>query len=121
MTRPTSKRLPKSRIDELSRTFQSMDADFKHCRIYGHVWAPFDAFWLPGRKFVDQSLRCTRCTKLRRSIIDQYGNVVARKSPTYPEGYLLTGLGRLTGPDRSLLRLDVLLDDGVKDGPADDA
>lgn len=116
-----AKRLPKSRVAELDRAFKAMSPAAIRCRgSYGHAWEPFDAYWLPGRKFVDQRLRCSRCTTVRHRVLDQFGNVLSN-SYIWPDGYLATGLGRLTGLDRGLLRLTSVLNDGVKDGPADDA
>lgn len=116
----TTGRLPKSRITELTKAFQKMGPVTIHCRDHGHHWTPFDAYWLPGRKFVDQRLRCSQCTTVRRRLIDQWGNVIS-SSYVYPDGYLVADFGRLTGPDRGQLRLAAVLDIGVKDGPADDA
>lgn len=47
---------------------------------------------------------CTRCETVRRRLLDGNGGLLAN-GYTYPEGYLVQGVGRLTGDDRNGLRL----------------
>lgn len=74
------------------------------CRDFGHSWRPWTAEWIPQRRQYVEALVCTRCQTLRKRLLDEYGAQLAQ-SYTYADGYLVHGVGRLTGDDRNSLRL----------------
>lgn len=74
------------------------------CRDFGHAWAPFTASWSSAERAYFVQLRCGRCATLRARVIDRQGALVANHY-TYADGYLVKGLGRLTGGDRDAVRL----------------
>jgi hypothetical protein len=73
------------------------------CRDFGHSWRPWAAEWIPQRRQYLEALVCHRCEAVRRRLLDEYGAQLGQ-SYTYPDGYLVKGLGRLTGDDRNSLR-----------------
>jgi hypothetical protein len=78
---------------------------FLLCRELGHNWKPLTARWDgPGGIFV-RTLRCTRCRTERHQSLTRRGHVL-QSNYTYPEGYTMTGLGRIVGEDRDQLRLE---------------
>lgn len=74
------------------------------CRDFGHTWKPWTAEWIPQRRQYVESLVCTRCTTVRRRLLDEYGAMLGN-SYTYADGYQVHGVGRLSGDDRNDLRL----------------
>jgi hypothetical protein len=74
------------------------------CRDFGHSWRPYTAQWIPQRRQYLEALVCARCTTIRKRLLDEYGAQLAN-SYTYSDGYLVHGIGRLTGDDRNSLRL----------------
>lgn len=76
------------------------------CRDYGHAWKPWRAELIGkgGARGYEQALRCTRCDTERWRTLTRYGEVVSAHY-VYPDGYLVKGLGRLTGEDRGQLRV----------------
>lgn len=92
---------PKRQIDE---ALKSMPVSHLMCRDYGHAWEPFTAARLANGRGFEQTLRCARCHTTRRRYLDSRGDVVTG-GYGYVEGYLIHGLGRLTGADRGALRV----------------
>jgi hypothetical protein len=74
------------------------------CRDFGHSWRPWSAEWIPQRRQYAEALVCTRCNSVRQRLLDEFGALLGN-SYTYAEGYLVHGIGRLTGDDRNDLRL----------------
>lgn len=74
------------------------------CRDFGHSWRPWAAEWVPQRRQYAEALVCARCRSVRHRLLDEFGALLGN-SYTYAEGYLVHGLGRLTGDDRNDLRL----------------
>lgn len=74
------------------------------CRDFGHSWRPWDVEYIPQRHQYVEALVCARCETVRRRLLDEYGALLAN-SYSYPNGYLIEGMGRLTGDDRNDLRL----------------
>jgi hypothetical protein len=90
------------------------------CRAYGHMFRPVDAWYVPrGRGAVMQRLRCAGCGSERRLALARDGDVTASRYD-YPDGYLIKGMGRLTGSDRGRLRLAGLAGLPVRQGPPDE-
>lgn len=76
------------------------------CRDLGHFW---DLWSLKRQRggFL-REMRCGRCETLRQQDLNGRGAVVSNHY-VYPEGYLVHGMGRLTGTDRDRLRLASVL------------
>ena len=89
---------------DLDAAIGSMPDSHLHCRDYGHSWRAFTAAWNAKERAYDQTLRCTRCRALRSRLLDSHGNVL-NTNYTYPDSYLVRGMGRLTGDDRGMVRL----------------
>jgi len=94
----------KARAREVSAVLKDMDGDHIQCRDYGHTWAPFTAHRIEGGKGYDQILRCIRCGTHRHRVLDRWGDVL-HNTYAYSDGYLVPGLGRLSGTDRGAVRL----------------
>lgn len=88
----------------LAEALSDMPATHLMCRDYGHSWEPFTAARLAGGKGYEQTLRCGRCQTTRRRYLDSRGEVV-QGGYQYADGYLIHGLGRLTGADRGAVRI----------------
>jgi len=103
---------------DLDAAIAHMDVTHVHCRDYGHAWRPHTVSVLAKRAGYEQALRCGRCATIRRRVLDRYGSQVTT-AYDYADGYLVNGLGRLTGSDRDHIRLAsvrALLKDGTDDG-----
>jgi hypothetical protein len=74
------------------------------CRDFGHSWRPYTAEWIPQRRHYVETLMCQRCRTARLRLLDEYGSLLANRYQ-YEDGYLIHGVGRLTGDDRDALRL----------------
>ena len=77
------------------------------CRDFGHSWRPYDVQVVPQRRHYVETLLCTRCKTARRRLIDFDGAQLG-SGYVYADGYLIHGMGRLTGDDRNGLRLAAL-------------
>ena len=100
-------RLPRLRIVKgtpVSDAIAGMPDTHLLCRDFGHSWRPWDAQWVPQRRQYLEALLCSRCQTVRRRLLDEYGAQLGQ-SYTYADGYLVHGVGRLTGDDRNSLRL----------------
>lgn len=76
------------------------------CRVYGHNWQPWTIRHSPGLFTILQ--RCGRCGNGRQQEINDRGYPVSGWRPSYQEGYLLKGVGRLGIDGRAVLRLATL-------------
>lgn len=74
------------------------------CRDFGHSWRPYTARWIAQRRQYEEALRCTRCKTMRLRLISESGELLANRY-RYADGYLVEGIGRLTGDDRDALRV----------------
>lgn len=111
------------RISKRTRTVDAAIADLDEtslqCRDFGHSWRPFEARYIPARRQYDERLRCARCDTIRIRLLDSRGAQLASHYD-YADGYLVKGLGRLTGEDRDALRLagvQLLLDQFAEPTP----
>jgi hypothetical protein len=93
---------PRDIADALQRMTRTQIA----CRARGHAWEDWRAhlFGRNGSRGAMEILRCSRCGSERQQDLDRFGTVVKGRY-VYPDGYLVKGLGRLTGEDRGLVRL----------------
>lgn len=74
------------------------------CRDFGHTWRPYTAEWVAQHRHYRETLMCARCRTARLRLLNEWGGLLANRY-VYEEGYLIHGLGRLTGDDRDSLRL----------------
>jgi hypothetical protein len=84
-----------------------MPDEYVQCRDWGHNWAPYTARPADYGCF-ESVIRCTRCKTKRTRTIGPRGAVL-RSDYDYADGYLVAGMGRLTGSDRDMLRLASVL------------
>lgn len=73
-----------------------------HCRTYGHGWTP-SSVTRAGEGFVVKQ-RCNRCRNSRQQDMDSRGYASPWRY-IYADGYLTSGLGRIGGDGRAVLRL----------------
>jgi len=93
---------------EIERAVKGMDLAFIQCRDFGHSWRPYSARWLPQDNAYRSELICQRCKTIRARWLSSTGAQLSGNYD-YPEGYLVQGLGRLTGSDRDVIRLQSVL------------
>jgi hypothetical protein len=74
------------------------------CRDFGHSWRPYTAEWIPQHRHYQETLACQRCSTARIRLLNEWGGLLANRY-AYADGYLVHGVGRLTGDDRDALRL----------------
>ena len=79
---------------------------FLHCRDLGHNWKPYTA----GRYRDGGYQRTLRCTRCRTRKVQELSSRCAVMSTRYehPDGYLLKGLGHITGDGRNVLRAEAI-------------
>lgn len=87
---------------ELTDFIEALPDRFLLCRELGHTWKPWTASF-DGTAY-DRTLRCPRCKTERHQVLSRYGSVVSNRY-SYPDQYLVKGLGHLDGSDRDALRL----------------
>ena len=96
------------RINKRTRTVDAAIADLDEsslqCRDFGHSWRPYSAEFVAARRQYVERLQCGRCSTLRVRLLDGRGAQLASHYD-YADGYLVKGLGRLTGEDRDAVRL----------------
>lgn len=84
---------------------QQLGDDELLCRDLGHIWHPDSASFDSRARAFKQTLRCDRCTTLRRRMLSRDGAILA-SSYIYPQRYLAPkGLGPYDSGVRSTLRL----------------
>jgi hypothetical protein len=94
---------------DVADALQRMTRTQIRCRARGHAWEDWQAELLGrnGSKGAVEILRCSRCGSERRQDLDRWGTVLKGRY-VYADGYLVKGLGRLTGEDRGLVRLTAI-------------
>lgn len=93
---------------DLDAAISHMDLEFIQCRDFGHSWRPYSARWLPSENCYESQLRCARCKAIRTRWLSRTGSQVGG-GYDYADGYLVKGIGRLTGTDRDKIRLASVL------------
>jgi len=89
---------------DLAAAVKRMDLGFLQCRDFGHSWRPFTARWMPQDNCYESQLQCQRCKTVRTRFLSRRGEQLSG-GYDYAEGYLVKGMGRLTGTDRDSIRL----------------
>lgn len=84
-----------------------MPDNFIQCRDYRHAWRPFHVEELRDGGF-EQILRCSRCKSKRIRLIGSRGQLVKREYD-YTKGYVIKGMGRLTGNELDAMRLESIM------------
>lgn len=97
--------MPRHENFDVDQTIHGMRSDFLQCRDFGHSWRPFTARWDGSERAYETVLRCSRCKTRRVRWIAQNGEQV-ESHYDYADGYVITGMGRLTGTERNALRLE---------------
>lgn len=72
------------------------------CRDLHHAWKPHTAAKIKGG--YKRELICRTCETIKEQRLDNYG-YIEWSTYRYPEGYVRTGLGRITAAENALLRL----------------
>lgn len=106
-TRRTTADLDQHEFD-LDKALEKLDERFLQCRDFGHSWRPFSANWSEQYQSYSSQLRCDRCTTVRTRWLTRTGAMMGG-GYDYSEGYLVKGMGRLTGSDRDKVRLRSIL------------
>jgi hypothetical protein len=110
-TRASAQAAPHPAPDEphtLEAAVQGLRPEFLQCRDYGHAWRKFTAKWLPSFNLYDVREKCMRCDTTRARSIGRHGERLGAQYE-YPDGYQMTGMGRLSGDDRDVIRLASVL------------
>lgn len=83
---------------------ESMIPDaFLQCRDLAHSFRPYDATIDRRAREIRRELRCPECGTVKIQLLDLEGYVL-RSWYTYPSGYLILGLGRMSVADRAAIR-----------------
>ena len=80
------------------------DEGVLQCRTYGHVWQPSNATHNKRYRYYSIVQLCPRCGTERNMELSERGHVYASWY-SYPEDYLVVGLGRIMGEGRDVLRM----------------
>jgi len=107
-TRATAQVKAASPPDPVEAAVKAMDLSHIQCRDFGHSWRPYTAHWRQQDNAYESQLRCQRCSTIRVRWLSARGEQLSGQYD-YPEGYLVKGLGRLTGHDRDIIRLQSVL------------
>jgi hypothetical protein len=115
-TRGSAERQPIQDVHaaDLEKAVQSMKVEYVQCRDFGHSWRPYHAKWWPKENAYESQLRCARCSCVRTRWLSRTGSQIGG-AYDYPAGYQMKGLGRLSGTDRDVIRLQSILSVLVED------
>jgi hypothetical protein len=94
----------RSRVTDIETAVAAMSIDNLHCRDYGHSWRPHDVHVLARKQGYVQELLCARCGTSRIRAMDRWGMIIASQY-RHADGYLISGLGRLSMEDRGVIRV----------------
>lgn len=89
---------------DVEKAAAAWDDEILKCRTDGHRWEDRRAAKNMEYRFIRIVQVCPRCACERITEMDFYGEVFSR-SIDYSEGYLLVGLGRISGQGRNVLRM----------------
>lgn len=101
----------------LEAVIDTMKLEHIQCRDFAHAWRPYTARRMITGGF-EQTLRCSRCYTRRIRELDRRGGVV-HSGYDYADGYVIKGLGRVTGSEKDHLRLKSILATLVEDTAAE--
>lgn len=92
----------------LEQAVTNMELTHVQCRDFGHSWRPYSARWLSAYNSYESQLLCQRCKTVRTRFLSRTGAQL-NSQYDYADGYLVKGMGRLTGGDRDVIRLASIL------------
>jgi hypothetical protein len=98
---------PQPLLFDLETALKDMPENFIQCRDYMHAWKPYGAKLNPDRTYTS-TLRCNRCSTLKVRTVNHHGSILSVHYD-YPEGYTISGSGRLDGDARDRIRLRSVL------------
>lgn len=106
MARPASKKTSSglSAADVKDRA-ESLTEEYLRCRDNGHIWNQYRLMKVRGG--YERSFYCKFCKTAKHQFISKTGEILAGNY-SYQSGYQLTGVGRLYGNHRAILRLEHL-------------
>jgi hypothetical protein len=93
---------------DLAEVVDKMDLSQVQCRDFGHSWRPYSARWLAQYNSYESQLQCMRCKTIRTRFLSRTGEQLS-SAYDYADGYLVKGMGRLSGHDRDVIRLASIL------------
>jgi hypothetical protein len=99
---------PRAEDFDLDNAIHAMPSQFIQCRDFGHLWRPRAATWVAEKEHYETELKCQRCKTVRLRYIGPRGELL-KSGYDYSAGYVVTGMGRLDGAERDLLRLESVL------------
>ena len=100
-----------NRATDILTAINSLPDEYVQCRNERHRLDPFDAAEIPRKAGWIEIHKCIRCGVERVRKLDRNGYIVSSHYDySNAEGYRITGLGRLSRDDRSILRLGSLQD-----------
>lgn len=106
MTPRRRKQQPEAKVEPTPAVLiHDLATDHLQCRDFGHSWRPYTARWDSKQRAYETQLRCSRCRTVRLRWIGPRGEQLESRYD-YADGYLIKGIGRLTGTDRDALRLE---------------
>jgi hypothetical protein len=86
-------------------TIDDISDQFLECRDYGHAWRASDVKISRKAQEIHRVFACLHdCGTLRTQVLSSDGYIL-RSFYTYPEGYVLPGIGRLSVDDRARIRV----------------
>lgn len=107
-TRATATKQKAPPETEVEKAVKGMELAHIQCRDFGHSWRPYTARWMQQDNAYESQLQCQRCRTVRTRWLSARGEQLSG-GYEYPEGYLVKGLGRLSGHDRDIIRLQSVL------------
>lgn len=100
--------------EDVAAAIEGWGADVKECRAYGHQWVPSTATYSRDNRSIYTTQTCGRLSADGESHATRHAELNARTGAvlnshiTYAEGYLVKGLGRVTGDAKGAIRLAVV-------------
>lgn len=89
---------------DLELAIAEMKPEFVRCRDGNHHWMPHTV--RTASYGYERIRKCDSCMSFRSTLLDHRGYVIEDKGINYTDGYVLVGLGRLSGDDRAAVRLN---------------
>lgn len=90
--------------DDIRDIVNDLTEQYLLCRTYGHAWKPQGAVYSKDRRTIHTTQICA-CESDRYQDLDGRNGAVIKSHINYSEGYLIKGLGRVTGDAKGVIRL----------------
>lgn len=90
-------------IEAVEQLAEELPDQFLMCRELPHAFMPFNAT-MDQHGVIERTLRCVRCQTRRVMGVNSKTGEMLYSKYEYPDGYLLKGFGRISGPARDVLR-----------------